>query len=499
MSRWLRNIPIRAFIASSAVAMVAVLLAAVGIAASAIIRIEGVAASPEVSALATAALRLLVALAAVATVAALLGTYAINRAIAHPLRLLTEAALRVEQGQLDVTVDVTGRNELGRLAARFNEMVAALRRLTDDLFATSSQLADGSQRLEDLAGRTREAVANIRAATALTSDRSAAQLADAERTREIMGQLAEAVRQVASGAEDQAAHAQTLVNRLQSIVGAADGNAERSRVLLEASRTALDAAHEGGKAIDEAIAGLDHLRQSVQKAAEQVAVLRTHSGRIGEIVAFINHIAEQTALLSLNAAIEAARAGEHGRGFSVVADEVRRLAEQSGTAARDVTAILAELEQGIAAASRAMDAGAKEAEAGGSRAASAHAALERIVRGVDVTYAEAEAIARSAAEVSDAARQGLAELDGVAAVIEENSAAAEEMAAANEHVTTAVGELAATAAEVREAAEALSRSVAALDEVSAAAHQGASQLARLAAAFRRKSDGAGNPAPLQPA
>jgi methyl-accepting chemotaxis protein len=181
-------------------------------------------------------------------------------------------------------------------------------------------------------------------------------------------------------------------------------NAEAS---AEAARRALDAAEQGNRAVRDTLDGMQRIRSSVQATARKIKSLGDRSLEISEIINVINDITEQTNLLALNAAIEAARAGEAGRGFAVVADEVRKLAEHSRTATKDIAALIKAIQAETNEAVVVMEEGTKEVEVGAGLADQAGKALEAIS---SVVRQSAELVQ----EISLASKQQVRGTEGVA-------------------------------------------------------------------------------------
>jgi len=181
-------------------------------------------------------------------------------------------------------------------------------------------------------------------------------------------------------------------------------NAEAS---AEAARRALDAAEQGNRAVRDTLEGMQRIRSSVQATAKKIKSLGDRSLEISEIINVINDITEQTNLLALNAAIEAARAGEAGRGFAVVADEVRKLAEHSRSATKDIAALIKAIQAETNEAVVVMEEGTKEVESGATLADQAGRALDAIS---SVVRQSAELVQ----EISLASKQQVRGTEGVA-------------------------------------------------------------------------------------
>jgi methyl-accepting chemotaxis protein len=189
---------------------------------------------------------------------------------------------------------------------------------------------------------------------------------------------------------------------------------------------------------------MQRIRSTVAESARVIDGLGESSRQIGTIVQTIDAIAEQTNLLALNAAIEAARAGEAGRGFAVVADEVRKLAERSGAATREIGALIAEVQARTGEAVAAMEGGTREVETGAALAEEAGSALAQIQQAVATVTEGVQGIFAAASEMSSTSEQVSRSIQEVAAVVEETSAAAQEMSASAEEVSASVQTVAAT-------------------------------------------------------
>ena len=325
------------------------------------------------------------------------------------------------------------------------------------------------------------------------------------------GQVAQTISQMAAGAGDQARAASqtsTASIELTSIIERVGEGAASTKIRAQdaahaigattaAVGRAMDASHRmeplaervrvalaaGGEAVDETAEGMKRIRSAVDATSVRVGELGAKGRQIGAIVEVIDDIAEQTNLLALNAAIEAARAGEQGKGFAVVADEVRKLAERSGRATKEIAGLIADVQKGTAAAVDAMNAGASEVQTGAELAEQAAGALKEIREAADArnvvlddmlaaviaireTSTEVvratDSIAHIAAETDRAAVEMATQADtvgssveSIAAISEENSASAEEVSAATEEMSAQADEVVASAKSLQEMADSL--------------------------------------------
>jgi methyl-accepting chemotaxis protein len=238
----------------------------------------------------------------------------------------------------------------------------------------------------------------------------------------------------------------------------------------------------GAETVRETLKGMESIRLKVGDSARKVEEMGRRSEEIGTIVEAIEDIASQTNLLALNAAIEAARAGEHGKGFAVVADEVRKLAERASSSTKEISALIKGIQKVVAEAVSSMAAGGKEVELGVLRANEAGQALESILRVTEAVNSQAELASAAAVQMGEMAAELVSSSDTVSAVVEENTASTEEMAASSNEVTQSIENIASISEENSAAIEEVSASTeemtAQVEEVSASA-DGLAEMARL--------------------
>jgi methyl-accepting chemotaxis protein len=286
------------------------------------------------------------------------------------------------------------------------------------------------------------------------------------------GEVSASLTQIASAAQEQALNTQHMARALGEMAVSIDGVAARAGDVSLASEHAAQVAQDGAEVIADAVGRLDRIREIVLDSAQQIGRLKTFSEQIGDITQMITGVASQTNLLALNAAIEAARAGEHGRGFAVVADEVRKLASQSGNAAQRAGDLIRSIQEVTAGVVETMDRGTAEVEASAQRAAHAGGVLREIVAVVQHATRDVKAITKSASEISGDSRRVLAEvgisssggkgaqsLDEMVEASRRNAAAAEDAAAAVQEINASMEEMTASAEELAHIAQELQTEV----------------------------------------
>ena len=361
-----------------------------------------------------------------AIVAALLMAFVVvvvlgNRVI-KPVKELTDFSEKLAGGDYKAKVDIDSQDDFGAIAENFNassEKVAravtnqeaqeSLQKSVTEFLTIVSQIARGDLTLRGKV--TNDALGNVVDSVNYMLDNFSRVL---ERVRKSAIDVASNANEILLSSEDMSAGAtqqdqeitntSSAVEELTVSMKQVSNNAEAS---AEAARRALDAAESGNRAVRDTLEGMQRIRASVQATAKKIKSLGDRSLEISEIINVINDITEQTNLLALNAAIEAARAGEAGRGFAVVADEVRKLAEHSRTATKDIAALIKAIQAETNEAVVVMEEGTKEVEVGARLADQAGKALEAIS---SVVRQSAELVQ----EISLASKQQVRGTEGVA-------------------------------------------------------------------------------------
>jgi methyl-accepting chemotaxis protein len=399
------------------------------------------------------------------------------------LQEMANVAARIAAG--DLTVQIAPRGAQDELGHAFAQMVTSLQTLIRLVTQNAGQLSQAAAQLAATAAQAGTAAGQIAATLQQVALGSTQQTEGVAQTSGAVEQLGQAIDGVARGAQEQAkaiGQAAQVTTRISSAIRQVTNNAQ---TVTQDSAEAARQARNGAQTVKDTLSGMETIRSKVGLSASKVAEMGTRSAEIGAIVETIEDIASQTNLLALNAAIEAARAGEQGKGFAVVADEVRKLAERSSLATKEIAALIKGIQKTVSEAVNAMQASAREVETGVGRAHSAGTVLDNILGAAEAVYQQAAEAGSAAAKVSTAAAELVEAVDTVSAVIEENTAATEEMAANSAELTqaieniasvseensAAVEEVSASTGEVSAQVEAVSASAAAMLEMAQALQQ----------------------------
>lgn len=289
-------------------------------------------------------------------------------------------------------LEVRSHDEIGLLTNGMNEMLASLRGMIHEVSESAADVAAGSEQISRSAMEVAEGM-----------DR---QMSGIEQISAAMSEMAASVREVAES----------------SVM--ASGSAEESALTAEA----------GGEVVRGVVERMQRISNSVSAGAQSVAELGRQSGQIGEIIGVINDIADQTNLLALNAAIEAARAGEHGRGFAVVADEVRKLAERTQVATEQVRQTISAIQGETQAAVERMDSGTTEVNQGVELTTRAGQSLESIVSNAGRVTSQVRSIAASAEQQSVASEEINRSIVEISEIVQSARTSTNESASAADHL-----------------------------------------------------------------
>jgi methyl-accepting chemotaxis protein len=349
---------------------------------------------------------------------------------------MAEDAQRIADG--DLTIDIRPKSETDELGIAFSQMLLKMRQMVGQIAESASALSMASDQLASAASQAGQATSQI-AKTVQQVAQGTSQQADAtNRTAKAMEQMTRAIDGVAKGAMEQAKAAAStteLTNQLNQVVQQVAGNADS---VSKNSAEAEKAAREGTATVEATIQGMHNIQAKVGLSAKKVEEMGQRSDQIGTIVETIDDIASQTNLLALNAAIEAARAGEHGKGFAVVADEVRKLAERSSVATKEINGLIRGIQKTVAEAVQAMNEGSVEVEAGVRQANEAGKSLSNILDAAETVFKQADQAAAASQRMNALVTEMVSAADTVSSIVEENTASTEQMAANANEVTQAI-------------------------------------------------------------
>lgn len=356
----------------------------------------------------------LIVVLAISVVAVLI----ITKKITTPLELMTNALVKLRDGDFIITQRTIQRDdEFGALANMVADVRKSLNRLMRDTNASAEQLAAASEELT----------------------------ASSQQAAQASSMVANSVTDAAGATAEQQTYVNDAMESINNTAESVERLNQTAETVSQHASESKDEAEAGSKAIQQAVEQIMSVETIVQNSAATVDKLGKSSQEIGQIVSDISEIAEQTNLLALNAAIEAARAGENGRGFSVVAEEVRKLAEQSQEAAQRITNLIGGIQSDTNEAVQSMQEGSSAVKAGTESVSKLKEAFDRIqaaALGVseqaDTITAEVRAVADQTANVKEKSANILekgtqvsGEMENVSAASEEQSASASEIADAS--------------------------------------------------------------------
>jgi methyl-accepting chemotaxis protein len=247
-------------------------------------------------------------------------------------------------------------------------------------------------------------------------------------TASASSEISSSTEEMAAGAHEQTQQAAEVASAVEQMTKTIIDTTRNASSAAEIARQAGITATAGGAVVEETIAGMVRIAEVVMHSAATAAALGKSSDQIGEIVQVIDDIADQTNLLALNAAIEAARAGEQGRGFAVVADEVRKLAERTTKATKEIAQMIRQIQKDTVGAVESMEQGKKEVDAGRNLANKAGASLKEIIDGAQNVVDTVTQVAAASEEQSSASEQISKNIEAIASVTQESAAGTHQIA-----------------------------------------------------------------------
>ncbi len=406
-----------------------------------------------------------------------------------PIKKLVEAlTLATEaEGDLTVILEESRNDEITEVARLFNSFTGKLRDTVSRVSEATGKVAETSQALSEGAEDSSLITSQIAHAIGQIAAGSQDQSESAGKTATAVDHLTEAISQVARGTEKQMEGVQTAMTTAMDSDRALDETLSMLKKTGLAAEKNASFATGGSECVRNVLESIGRIGDSAGNIVERITELDKHSRDISGIVEVISSIATQTNLLALNAAIEAARAGEHGKGFAVVSEEIRKLAEESSRETKAIAKLIESIRQATEKAVSAAKSGASEVEAGTVLAREASEALSNIAQGAAETQELVVTLAQStktvvgsskttqdamativkiAQENANAAERMMISagevrrlIDSVAAVSEENAAATEEVSASAEDMNSSIRQIAVSAQTLSELAHSLRATV----------------------------------------
>ncbi|MBT0663477.1 methyl-accepting chemotaxis protein [Geobacter pelophilus] len=341
----------------------------------------------------------------VAIIISIIVSFAVNRTVLSPVSRTVTVIEEIAAGDLTKRIDVDSNDEIGQMAQHFNGFADRLHDTVSNIASSATQVASASQQLLSVADR------------------------------------------IATGAEEVAAQVGTVATAGEEMSATSGDIAQNCQMAAQGGLQASSAASSGAEVVDRTVQVMHRIASRVQSTAKNVESLGSRSDQIGAIIGTIQDIADQTNLLALNAAIEAARAGEQGRGFAVVADEVRALAERTTKATREISEMIKAIQNETKSAVAAMEEGVKEVESGTEEAAKSGQALQDILEQINAVTMQVNQVATAAeeqtattAEISNNIHQITEVVQGTANGAQESATAASRLAGLANDLQQLVGQ-----------------------------------------------------------
>lgn len=397
-------------------------------------------------------------------------SYVIVKKITGPVVKLSAFTQAVTEGDYSTSMEVHGKDEIGRLASNFNQMVSGIRDSMEEIKVKSKEaeiaaaqaeeaknsaekqneaLIESSKQMLEAISRFSQGDLRVNLETKVSGEiglifekfsHAVGSIRNMvmglnqtiEQTARVSAEISSSAEQMAAGAQEQSMQANDVASASEEMTKTIMENSRNAQNVAETAKDNIAAAEEGGAVVKGAITGMEKISTVVLEAAGTVKHLGESSEKIGEIVQVINDIADQTNLLALNAAIEAARAGEQGRGFAVVADEVRKLAERTTKATKEIEGMIKQIQGDTTEAVKSIGLGTEEVERGKVMTAKAGSSLQNIIGGTERASDLISSLAAASQQQAETGDQIAKNVDAITGIIEQNSIGIQQIAKASE-------------------------------------------------------------------
>lgn len=353
----------------------------------------------------------------IAIVLSAIGIFFVTKTITTPLKRLVDSAKKVSEGDLTEKVEITTNDELGQLGTSFNAMSESLRDVIAQIHSSANHVTVASNELTT-------GVKQVNSATE---------------------QITLSMEQVSQAAEIQTRDVEQGANLIQEVSVGVQDIVSRSSVISESSNYTKEKAENGGELVEKTVEQMNSIRNSVGNSDVLIRKLNEKSKQISDIVEVIKGIANQTNLLALNAGIEAARAGEHGKGFAIVADEVKKLAEESALSSNEITKLIFEIQRDMEDTVSAMKHVNTEVDSGIEITNQTKQSFEEILDATDGIGTQMSQMVATVSQIADAIEDVEKFVNNTAATAKENEASTQNIAASSEEQLASMEQIGSSA------------------------------------------------------
>ncbi len=356
----------------------------------------------------------------------------VTRNLSKSLNQVVGTAEQLSRGNLAVEkIEIKSQDEAGRIGVAINQMIDNLSTMITNVRRTSDQVAASSEQLS----------------------------ASSTETTKVTEEITESIQEVASGADSQVEKAADNERTVNDMSKSIDLIASSIETVNESSKVSAQKAEHGTDVISSTMSQMTSIHELTDKIAGSVNGLAVSSEKIGSIISLITDVAEQTNLLALNAAIEAARAGEHGKGFAVVADEVRKLAEQTGNATNEISSLIAHIQQDIQHSVSYTKEGREAAQTGMSYMEDAGRSFEELSEAIHGVSSQMREVTAAVAQVEEGVNRVKSSVEETTSIAEQSAGYTQNVAASAEEQNASMEEISSSADQLAKMAEELQESV----------------------------------------